>query len=463
MVTNEAEVGLPPLPAGRRAAWEMYRIAFLPDGYPGRRTDDRVVPHPLYGTYVVNGYLARHAETGDAAYLAGARRVADAALARMAAHADALVFRYEPGALNDLPNEYFSCLTQARYVAVLGKLHAATGDPRYAEATAAVLRSLRIPVERGGVARAAHGGVVLEEYAHPAPDYTLNGWTTATVLVGEHAERTGDPFAAELHADSVRALAAVLPLYDVPELANSRYRLGGYGTLQLEFTAPGARIADAAVVLPGHGTHPVAPAGGTDNSRFLAHVAADGAVDGHTALLQAFLCRLTWPAPNRFTATVTVPAAARLTVRIGQAPYRPAHSWVQPTGYADLATVELAPGANAVDVPIPWTSAELVAYPTNFNKRIAGRRYNVYHFIHVDTLTALHRSSGDEMIGYHARRWADYPNRWPELPVYAAAGVELARFDPAAPPPAAPAPGPAAAPVPRPRMRARLRRLVRRR
>lgn len=51
-------------------------------------------------------------------------------------------------------------------------------------------------------------------------------------------------------------------------------------------------------------------------------------------------------------------------------------SRIRTEGSTELAAVELAPGANEIDIPIPWTSAELVAYPTNFGKKLGGLRYN---------------------------------------------------------------------------------------
>src|SRR5690625_5674076 len=82
-ITSEADVGLPPLQASRRAVWEYYRIEFLPNGYPGRRTDDELFAHPIYGPYVIADYTAQYRRTQEPRFLEAACRVADAAIDQM--------------------------------------------------------------------------------------------------------------------------------------------------------------------------------------------------------------------------------------------------------------------------------------------------------------------------------------------------------------------------------------------
>lgn len=77
---------------------------------------------------------------------------------------------------------------------------------------------------------------------------------------------------------------------------------------------------------------------------------------------------------------------------------------------------------------MPWTLAELIAYPTNFGKKIAGRWFNAYHYIHIDGCTRLAATSGDDMLRYFGARWATYPARWPTMAPYADADIELERY-----------------------------------
>lgn len=435
-ITNEAALGLPPLSEHRRGVWTNYRLEFLPDGYPGRRTGEQLSAHPLYGNYVVADYLAGYRRTRDPAYLDAARRVADAALARMEAREDALVFTYEPGTgISSLPHRFYSGLTQARYLSTFGRLHEATGEERYREAARAVLRSLLIPVERGGVARTSPGGgAVIEEYTHDVPDYTLNGWTTATLLIGKHADDSGDEEARQLFLDSCRGIRDVLPLYDVAELRNSRYRLGGPARIRFVFSRPGARMTSAEVVVPGQGTYPVKGRSAQRwENRYLEGIDGEGAVTNRVVAAEVFLSRVTWPTPNRISARVTVPEDASVSVLIGEGEYDPLVSRLSPSSDTTIDTLELRAGENDISVPVPWTTAELVAYPTNFGKKLGGRNYNAYHFIHIDTLGSLAERTGDDMFGYFADRWSRYVERWPEMPVYTDAAIALDRYDDKAP------------------------------
>lgn len=258
-VTNEHEVGLPPLSARRRATWDYYRIEFLPDGYPGRRTGDSLHPHPIYGPYVISDYVAAYKRTRDERFLAGAHKVAKAALARMSDLGGALVFIYEPGTVSSLPASFYSGLTQGRYLGALGTLDAATEAERYTQACRAILRSFEVPADRGGIARRTPGGgLLIEEYSHTVPDYTLNGWLTATELLHQYAETSGDSAAHDMVGQSVAGIADVLPLYDIPELANSRYRLTGPARIKLTFARSEAVIEGGSVTIPGHGVYPIA-------------------------------------------------------------------------------------------------------------------------------------------------------------------------------------------------------------
>jgi hypothetical protein len=429
-VCNEAEVGLPPLQRSRRETWELYRLAFLPDGYPGRRVGDAISPHPLYGNYVISDYLAQYRQSGDREYLDAARRVANAALARMQKRGDALLFTYEPGTgISSLPHRFYSGLTQARYLGTLGRLLQMTGDDLYREAARAVMQSLLIPTAEGGVCRPTPGGaVVIEEYAHALPDYTLNGWTTATLLIADYGRAAGDETARDLFHRSARGIAEMLPLYDVPELANSRYRLSGPVPLRVSMSAPDCSVSDARILIPGQGTYPVRLDGGVLwENRIVRGVEADGSVSGPVEL-DVTLCRVTWPEPNRIAFRIHAPHRARMTASIGVGRYEPLESRIKTDEFTEIASVELVPGQNEIDIPIPWASAELVAYPTNFKKRLGGRQYNQYHFIHIDTLTKLGAYTGSEVFCRYATRWQEYVERWPNIPVYAGADIELRRY-----------------------------------
>lgn len=332
-----------------------------------------------------------------------------------------------------MPHTFYSGLTQGRYLSALRALDAALDSRRYARACAAILRSLEVPAEIGGVARRTPaGGLLIEESSHPVPDYVLNGWATATILVHDYAAATGDEQARTIFQDSVRGIVDVLPLYDVAELANSRYRLTGQARIRLLLSHPGVRLVSGSVGIPGAGTYPLGTEGGKWSNRFLSGVGAHGQLSDRKVVAEVLLCRVTWPEPNRLLLDLDTAAEGSLTVQLGHGTYDPLRDTVSVRDYQTVEVLPLLTGRNAVDVPLPWAAAELVAYPTNFRKRIQGRNYNSYHFIHVDALARLGTRTGNPMIGYFHDRWAGYPARWPEMPVYSQADIVLDRYRAAA-------------------------------
>jgi len=126
------KAGLPPLPTDREAVYDYYKLRFLPDGYPGKQLKDKIVPHPIYGAYVVNDYLAQYDSTKDEKYLQAAVKVARASLGKMEEFKGALIFWYEPDTgLTLFPDRFYSALTQSRYLVLLGQLFKLTNDPLF--------------------------------------------------------------------------------------------------------------------------------------------------------------------------------------------------------------------------------------------------------------------------------------------------------------------------------------------
>ncbi len=71
---------------------------------------------------------------------------------------------------------------------------------------------------------------------------------------------------------------------------------------------------------------------------------------------------------------------------------------------------------------------ELVAHPTAFSKKIGGKFYNVYHFIHIQTLRELHAITGRKVFLDYAEKWEAYAARWPSMEPYKSSGLELRRL-----------------------------------
>jgi hypothetical protein len=104
--TDYPPVRLPPAPrgdAGRRtvqaAPWplsrtdtDFYRMVLLPDGFPGKRVGARVLPHPIWGTYLIDGFLRGYQRTHDVRSQRALLIVARAAVRRMKPFHRGLVF-----------------------------------------------------------------------------------------------------------------------------------------------------------------------------------------------------------------------------------------------------------------------------------------------------------------------------------------------------------------------------------
>ena len=421
-----ARVEMPTPPAGMAplvgdgAKFAYYNLEFLPDGFPARRTSDGLIPHPIYGTYVLINYLDQHDLDPQPAVLESAKKIADLAVARMTTRRDALVFLYPPG-LASMTGEYYSGLTQAHYLTAFRRLHKKTEDPKHADAAARILNSLLIPVSEGGVLKQTSYGPVLEEWPHEIPSYTLNGWTSTLLAVHSYAEYSGSARAKQLFNDSVKALEAMLPLYDVPSVANTRYRLSGQAQIRLNFTKP-ARLIAFSTEIPGEG-------------KFAAKDGSKSIWDNHIRTekpsqitLNAVLNRITHPKPNVLHFTIEASEAGETSVLIGTGPYDPGVTGLSVKAWDEIAKVSLEAGRNEITLPVPWHQAELVAYPTNFKKKIAGKFYNSYHFIHVATLRSLHTISGLQGLKVYADKWDGYTALWPEMHQYKNADIQLTRY-----------------------------------
>ncbi|MFJ4029199.1 D-glucuronyl C5-epimerase family protein [Paenarthrobacter sp. NPDC089989] len=429
-VTNEYEVSLPPLSMERKSVWDYYRLEFLPNGYPGRRTDGTLFAHPIYGPYVIADYLIQYRRTKDPGYLDAACRVADAALDHMESFHDGLVFMYseEKAKVSSKKGTWYSGLTQSRYIDVFTKLLTKPGTERFREPLSGILSSLTIPVEKGGVARTtSDGGLIIEEYPALFPDCTLNGWTTATCIIKDLATTSGDEFVWDIFSRSVRGIESVISLYDVPELATSRYKLEGHAMLRLVAAGASVEIRDCRVEIPGTGTFE-ANVGGDPAGEVL----KDGHVTvspGRVEVLKLSLSRFSWPAPNRVVLRVYAPENAQLTVSLGDAEYNPLATVPRVRSYQVLREFAVKEGESLIELELPWTAAEMISHPTNFVKKIAGRQVNQYHFIHVDTLAKIVAQTGSDVLRYYHDRWKQYPSRWPELAPYQDDRLTLERFD----------------------------------
>lgn len=429
-VTNEREVGLPGLIETRRTVYDYYQLVFLSDGYPGKRlSEGAIAPHPIYGTYVVADYLAQYRRTKDAVYLDAARRVAHAAVARMKKVADGLAFMYEgESAVSSHGEPFYSGLTQARYVDVMSRLAAVDVGHDYTQVLNGLLASLAVPVELGGVARTTpQGNLVIEEYVHAVPDYTLNGWLTTTLLLGEFARRSKSGLAQGLFCKSVDGICELLSLFDLPEVANSRYRLTGQILIDVGFGVPVKQILNARVLVPGQGSYAVGEGGSRMDNRYLRRLDTEGGVSRQR--IGAQVCLLSYPEANSLEFTIDSSRDTEVTISVGESDYKPLQATLSGDRWHVLEQRKVPAGRSVVRVEIPWDLAYLAPYPTSFGKKIGGKNFNQYHFIHIECLRSLHRLVPDrEVLARYADRWEGYTRQWVNRIDYQDRGLEPTRY-----------------------------------
>ncbi|VEW14732.1 D-glucuronyl C5-epimerase C-terminus [Brevibacterium casei] len=430
-ITNENEVGFPPLQSSRKAVWNYYRIEFLKDGYPGRRTGDELFAHPIYGPYVIADYVHQYRVTKQEAYLNAAKTVADAAIEHMTEVGNGLAFVYSQNKTNVSSKKgvWYSGLTQARYIDVFNKLLKFPDTERFREPLSKILSSLEVPVSDGGVADTANnGGLIIEEYPSLAPDCTLNGWTTATVILRDFARSNHDEQAQDLFDRSVKGLESLIPVYDVPEYATSRYRLKGPAVIYLR-----ARNADLVV---NSVQVDMRDAGILDANLELdpgGSALAAGPRQVKAGKEQSFtvdLTRRTFPTQNTVMFSISSSGEGFVEASIGDSAFNPMSNKVVPESKNTLGEFRVSEGTQVIEVSVPWIKAELIAYPTNFGKAIAGRQFNQYHWIHVDTLGKIAKDSESDLLSYYRDRWEGYPEKWVEISEYQDDRITLERFDP---------------------------------
>lgn len=431
-VTNEAAVGFPPLQSSRKAVWDYYRIEFLPNGYPGRRMGDVLHAHPIYGSYVISDYIAQYRRTKDRSFLDAAVHVADAAVEQMTPIGkNALAFMYskEKTGVSSKAGTFYSGLTQSRYIEQFRNLVTLPGAERFQEPLSAIVASLTVPTEDGGVARSTdNGGLIIEEYPSLAPDCTLNGWTTATCILRDYAATTGDEEGWEIFYRSVRALESLIPIYDVPELANSRYRLTGVASIRVTARDADIDVNECRVEMPGAGIYDASSAG--DPAGEALKSGPRSVRTGRSEAFRLSISRLTWPAPNDILLTIDAAEDGAVDIAIGDGDYSPMVKDLPVHRFRELGEFHVTKGRNLLRVPVPWTDAELVSYPTGFGKALAGQQFNQYHWIHVDTLGKIVDETGSDMLSYFQEKWKHYPSLWSKIPEYQDERITLERFDP---------------------------------
>jgi heparosan-N-sulfate-glucuronate 5-epimerase len=133
---------------------------------------------------------------------------------------------------------WLSCITQGEGASLLARLHATTGEDRYAIAALRALKPMSVPVSAGGLLAELGGSPFVEEYPTEPPSFVLNGAIFALwgfydvhILLGDAEagaafERLTDSLASNLwRYDTGHWSLYDLYPHPIPNVANPAYHL----------------------------------------------------------------------------------------------------------------------------------------------------------------------------------------------------------------------------------------------
>ena len=369
----------------RQNIYRFYQLELADDGTTFKNIDGRLVFHPILAPYLICDLLDVYRQSQDPRGLDAARKIADSAIARgQQFKHDSLVFWYDPlDGLSSVPGLFYSGLTQAWYVRAMCRL--ARIDRRFAPVVGQVFRSLFVTVEHGGVLLERPFGWVVEEYPHKPPFYTLNGWLTVLRWGAEERETLLEHNCPvdDFLRRNLDAVEHLLPYYDLPALYNTRYQLTGFSRVQL--------ISDRTLNL--------------EVNRLEVRVPGEVSIESDLScgkrgrwntfierqeprLLQfnVVLSMMGSPKPNELILDVLSSRSGTATWRIADGDYDPLSTGLPTRRWKTLTGLSIERGFNRLLLDLPMGPDNLIAYPTNFKKRIhgpSGLNYNGYHFVHV--------------------------------------------------------------------------------
>ena len=416
------------LPVSRRNVYAYRKLGFLDDGFPARVTETERIPHPLYCALLVIEFARLHNGSGEAKHLEAMRFFADTAVGRLEEFHDSLVFTYSATSkLNSLNRDFYSGLTQARWVQAFQMVHEHTGEERYLDLARKVAKSLTISSSLGGVCFEGLGFPIIEEYPNPIPTLVQNGWTSAIVELTRFAVKTGSKDILDFCRVSANGYLSIIGRYDVQDYLNSRYGLGNYTwlSLKIEPLPDSLQFVSGKVRIAGFGEWPIAREGKNRFTNWFRTgcVASDGRILSDRLKLNLVLSHARDTVDVELTLVSS--AEARLTVGIPKGFYDPKISAMPIAGWKNLPTLEIMPGENTIRFTIPMDEIPLLGYPTNFKKKIGGLYYNAYHYLHIQNLYALNNFFPRPDYMYWGLKWLEYVTRWPDAEYFKGDDISL--------------------------------------
>ena len=417
-----------PLPSGRLQKLNTrYKLAFLPDGYPGKRlkTGD-IYTHPLYGTYILKDYLYQYGKDSSEYMYNSIVKLADVAIAKMTVKEDALIFYYEPCEEFGYHEKFYSSLAQSSYLIPLYKTYELTNNIKYKEAAQKVMKSLFLPIEKGGVALKTNGVFSIEEDPTKPHGIILNGWLSALTSIKQYCELSNDTLAYDLLLQSLKTLPSVLHHYDSEEYANSMYHLEGYQKFKIRFKDKNVSIINGYVDNKD---------GNKNEFQFLydfkrkekinyieaLHLKKIGDVFEPTQneiVLNAILNRISCPIKNEIILYIENNSYKNyIEVDRMIYSYTPDKGVVETNTWEKDTVIKLTIGKNEIRIKPKWEDLSLIGYPNTF-KQFDDEYHNVYHYIHIDRMEQLNELIKNDTIDFYINKWKGYTEKWPSMDIY---------------------------------------------
>jgi D-glucuronyl C5-epimerase-like protein len=150
-------------------------------------------------------------------WLEGARRAADVMVDQQepeGVHEGGWVQRHAYPHTYALDPPWVSAMAQGEGASLLVRVHAETGDERYAEAARRALRLMRVSSAEGGASAPLGGSVLPEEYPTAPASFVLNGLIFALWGMRDVAVGLGDASAGREFEEGVDSLAANIHHWD---------------------------------------------------------------------------------------------------------------------------------------------------------------------------------------------------------------------------------------------------------
>ncbi|MDP4845220.1 MAG: D-glucuronyl C5-epimerase family protein [Salibacteraceae bacterium] len=422
----ELRTDLPALSDALQRKQDYYKLVFLKDGFPGKLISvDSVFPHPIYGSYVLLDYLKQYEFAPNDSLYNALNIVAKAAINRMDTLEDGLVFWYPKGDyVSKAFKPHISGLTQSYYLNAFQRLYQVTGDSLYERTALKIFKSLLIPKDKHGVFHEWSGGIAFEELPETPNSFILNGWLSILYNIKTYADASGNLTADSIFQLSLESLGKLLPKYDNPELSNSRYALSGFEYFKLINASDGrVEVEKPCLFIPNEGSTSLPIADPDTANRWTSYAFGSNSQalnigPGKYTKFNLVLSRISYPDLNELQFSLKAEQSGKLIIQAYYGNYSPRSTSFVNAEWVNFDTINIRSGLNKIRISIPWTIADLIAYPTSFSKKFGNDYYNVYHFVHIDRLNQLSQYSDNPNFQLYLNKWNLYVEKWPNMPLY---------------------------------------------